>query len=192
MAPTTFPVEKIQPREGAPPGRDELYRQCVEEFGAALDRLAYAYEIDQDLRRDLLQEIHLELWRSFENFHARCSLRTWTYRVAHNVATSHVTRQIKKKRNAPALLTLEEAEAQASQENIEALVDHHKALTRLLSLVQRLDLVDRQLILGYLEGLDAESIGEIVGLSTANVWTRVHRIRNLLVRQFHRGGPDAR
>jgi RNA polymerase sigma-70 factor, ECF subfamily len=164
----------------------------VAEYGAALGRLAYAYEVDVDLRRDLLQEIHLGLWRSFENFDGRCSLRTWTYRVAHNVATSHVARQIKRKRNTPALLTLEEAEAQACQDNVEVSVDHHRALTRLLALIQRLDLIDRQLILGYLEGLDAESIGEIAGLSTANVWTRIHRIKNLLVRQFHTGGRDAR
>jgi RNA polymerase sigma-70 factor (ECF subfamily) len=39
-------------------------------------------------RRDLLQEIHLALWRSFATFDDRCSLRTWVYRVAHNVATS--------------------------------------------------------------------------------------------------------
>jgi RNA polymerase sigma-70 factor (ECF subfamily) len=185
-------VGKTKPREGAPLGRDESYQQSVAEYGGAIDRLAYAYEVDPDLRRDLLQEIHLELWRSFENFNARCSLRTWTYRVAHNVATSHVARQIKRRRNAPALLTLEEAEAQASQENVEVSVDHRKALTRLLTLIQRLDLIDRQLILAYLEDLDAESIGEIVGLSTANVWTRIHRIKNLLARQFHTGGPDAR
>lgn len=183
---------EISPREGARPGQDESYRQAVAEYGAALDRLAYGYEVDPDLRRDLLQEIHLGLWRSFENFDARCSLRTWTYRVAHNVATSHVARQIRRRKNAPALLTLEEVEAQAGQENVEISVDHRKALTRLLTLIQRLDLVDRQLILGYLEGLDAESIGEIAGLSTANVWTRIHRIKNLLVRQFHTGGCDAR
>jgi RNA polymerase sigma-70 factor (ECF subfamily) len=183
---------KTEPREGALSGRDESYRQAVADYDTALGRLAYAYEADPDLRRDLLQEIHLALWCSFETFDGRCSLRTWTYRVAHNVATSHVARQIKRKRNAPALLTLEEVEAQASQENVEVFADRSKALTRLLAMIQRLDLIDRQVILGYLEGLDAESIGEIAGLSTANIWTRIHRIKNLLVRQFHTGGRDAR
>lgn len=80
---------------------------------------------------------------------------------------------------------------QARQENVEV-SDHRKALDRLLALIERLDLIDRQLILGYLEGLDAESIGEIAGLSTANVWTRIHRIKNLLVRQFHNGERDGK
>jgi hypothetical protein len=43
-----------------------------------------------DRRQDLLQETHLALWRSFEHFAQRRSLRTGVYRVAHNVAASHV------------------------------------------------------------------------------------------------------
>jgi len=185
-------VGKIEPQDAARSGQDESYRQAASEYGAALDRLAYAYEADPDRRRDLLQEIHLALWRSFERFDGRCSLRTWIYRVAHNVATSHVIRQSRWKRDTAAYLTLEEAEAQASRENVEVSADRHQALARLVGLIQQLDLVDRQVILAYLEDLDAESIGEITGLSTANVWTRVHRIKNLLVRQFHTGVRNAR
>jgi RNA polymerase sigma-70 factor (ECF subfamily) len=170
-------------------GQEEYWRQAADEYGAALERLAWAYEADPDRRRDLLQEIHLALWRSFENFDARCSLRTWIYRVAHNVATSHVTR---KKRNAPVFLTLEDIEAQEAPQNVEESADRQKALARLLALVQRLEFVDRQLILAYLEGLDAESMSQITGLSAANVWTRIHRIKNVLVRQFHSGGTDAK
>lgn len=171
--------------------QDELYRQVADEYGAALARLAYAYEADPDLRRDLSQEIHLALWRSFGKFDGRCSLRTWIYRVAHNVATSHVIRQTKGKRNAPAFLTLEEAEAQAGNEDIEAFTNRRQALTRLLALVQRLDPLDRQVILAYFEDLDAESIAEITGLSAANVWSKIHRIKDVLIRQFYRGGRNA-
>jgi RNA polymerase sigma-70 factor (ECF subfamily) len=71
-------------------------------------------------------------------------------------------------------------------------VDRQHVLVRLLALVQRLEFLDRQLILAYLEGLDAESMSEITGLSAANVWTRIHRIKNILVRQFHSGGSDAK
>jgi RNA polymerase sigma-70 factor (ECF subfamily) len=164
--------------------REELYAQCVSQYGPALDRLAHAYETDPELHRDLVQDIHLALWRSFERLGSRCSLRIWTYRLAHNVAASHVTRQIKRRSNGPVLLTLEEAEIRAAKDNVEHATDRKKALDRLLALIRRLDLVDRQLILGYLEGLDAETMSEIAGLSPANVWTRVHRIRNMLVASF--------
>lgn len=171
-------------------GRDEYYRQAAAEYGAALERLAYAYEADADRRRDLVQEIHLALLRSFESFDGRCSLRTWVYRVAHNVATSHVIRQ--SRRNAPTFLTLEEAESQAHVESVEISADREGARARLLKLIQRLEPLDRQLMLAYLEGMDAGEIAEITGLSPANVWTKIHRIKNVLIRQFHRGGRHAR
>ncbi|MFZ0806863.1 MAG: sigma factor, partial [Candidatus Sulfotelmatobacter sp.] len=63
-----------------------LYREATAGFGGAICRLARAYEADREKQRDLLQEIHLELWQSLEDFDGRCSLRTWVYRIAHNVA----------------------------------------------------------------------------------------------------------
>ena len=170
--------------------QNELYQKAAGEYGTALERLAHAYEADPDRSRDLLQEIHLALWRSFEKFDGRCSLRTWLYRVAHNVATSYIIRQ--SRRNPPTFLTLEEAEAQRDHESVEVSADRQKSLTRLLALIQRLEPMDRQLMLAYLEGMDAESIAEITGLSAANIWTKIHRIKNVLTRQFHAGGPDVR
>ena len=73
-----------------------------------MDRLARACEADPEARRDLAQEIQLALWRSFEGFDGRCSLRTWVYRVAHNAAASHVLRQRRAK--GAILVGLEEIE----------------------------------------------------------------------------------
>jgi len=72
--------------------QDDLYRDAIGAFGAALSRLARAWEADPDARLDLLQEIHLALWRSFATIDGRCSLRTWIYRLARNAAASHVMR----------------------------------------------------------------------------------------------------
>jgi RNA polymerase sigma-70 factor (ECF subfamily) len=171
----------------ANPGQEDYWRQTAREYGPALERLAWAYEPDLDRRRDLLQEIHLALWRSFENFDARCSLRTWIYRVAHNVAISRVARR---RRTEPVFVTLQDIEARPSPLDFEHTADRQKALARLLALVQQLELVDRQLMMAYLEDLDAETMSQITGLSVANVWTRIHRIKNVLIRQFHSGGPD--
>jgi RNA polymerase sigma-70 factor (ECF subfamily) len=166
--------------------QDERYREAAALYGAALERLARAYEADADWRRDLLQEIHLALWRSFEGWEGRCSLRTWVYRVAHNTATAHVTRQ--RRRNAHELVSLEELEARADGPGAEAAAGQREALERLLGLVQQLKAVDRQVILSYLEGMDAATIGEITGLGPGNVATKIHRIKALLSRQFHEGG----
>ena len=167
--------------------QNELYDEAAAEYGAALERLARAYEADADLRRDLLQEIHVELWRSFRTFDGRCSLRSWIYRVAHNVAASHVIRQRRTKTEA--LVGLEELERQPDTAGDQA-PDRAHALERLLRLIQQLKPLDRHVILSYLEGLDAAEIGEITGLSATNVATKVHRIKNLLARWFQQGGKS--
>jgi RNA polymerase sigma-70 factor (ECF subfamily) len=172
--------------EGA---QDVCYRQAAADFGPALERLARAYEADPDRRRDLLQEIHLALWRSFEGWEARCSMRTWVYRVAHNVAVSHTARE--RRSNSRLLVGLEELDALGDAGAGAAAAGNREALGRLLELVQRLKPLDRQVILSYLEGMDAAAIGEITGLAPGNVATKIHRIKHLLSRQFHEGERHA-
>jgi RNA polymerase sigma-70 factor (ECF subfamily) len=165
------------------PTRDDLYREAMAKCGTALDRLARAYEVDPDKRRDLLQEIHVALWQSFEKFEGRSSLKTWVYRVAHNTATSVVLR---KKMRAPAFVDLEEVEASLQNES-EQVLDHQATLDRVWALIQKLKPHDKQVILLYLEGMDSASIGEVTGYSSSNVATKIHRIKNLLSRKFHQG-----
>jgi RNA polymerase sigma-70 factor (ECF subfamily) len=171
---------------GQPPTQDDLYREAAETYHAALERLARAYEANPEVRRDLLQDIHIALWRSFEGFDSRCSLRTWVYRVAHNTAVSHVISQ--RRKNSQTLVGLEELESIADHKQGERAADQRHALDRLWELVQCLKPLDRQVILSYLEGVDAASISEITGLSPGNVATKIHRIKNTLARCFQEGG----
>ena len=162
--------------------QDQLYAEAAATYGAALARLARAYETDADRSRDLLQDIHVALWQSLSRFEGRCSMRTWAYRVAHNVATSQVTRR---RASMPTLVGLDELEETAAASTTDEALDAHRALERLQTLVHRLKPLDRQLMLLYLEGIDAASIGEVTGLSAGNVATKIHRIKSVLARRFH-------
>ncbi len=166
--------------------QDGLYQEAVTAYGAALERLARAYEADAELRRDLLQEIHVALWRSFDGFDHRCSIRTWIYRVAHNVAASHVLHQ--QRSRGQTLVGLEELENLPDARSGQPAADRNHALDHLLKLIQQLKPLDRHVILSYLEGLDAASIGEVTGLSASNVATKIHRTKTVLARQFQQGG----
>jgi RNA polymerase sigma-70 factor (ECF subfamily) len=163
--------------------QDALYAEAVATYGAALERLARAYETDAEKSRDLLQDIHVALWRSLSRFEGRCSMRTWVYRVAHNVATSQVIRR----RAGPTLVGLDELDETPAAIDTEGALDTHRALERLQALVRRLKPLDRQLMLLYLEGVDAASIGEVTGLSAGNVATKIHRIKAVLARRFRDG-----
>lgn len=167
--------------------QDALYADAADQYGAAIARLARGYERDSEKRRDLLQEIHLQMWRSFRAFDARCSLRTWVYRVAHNVAASHVLRE---RRGLSTLLSLEQLDElpETDRTNVESAADRRGNLDRLSGLIQQLKPLDRQVIVSYLEDMDTASIAEITGLSPASVAMRIHRIKNILARRFRRKG----
>jgi RNA polymerase sigma-70 factor (ECF subfamily) len=71
-----------------------------------------------------------------------------------------------------------------SDDELELAASQAQALERLSTLIQRLKPLDRQIIISYLEGMEAVSISEITGLSAANIAMKVHRIKNILKRWF--------
>jgi RNA polymerase sigma-70 factor (ECF subfamily) len=182
----------FQRRGEATRTQDERYARASETFGAALERVAEAFEADPDLQRDLLQDIHLALWRSLARFDGRCSERTWVYRVAHNVAASHVIRH--KRSRLRGMATLEDLanHPDPAQPDPEFAAGEHQAMQRLSELVRALDPPDRQIVVLYLEGLDAAAIGDICGLSPGAVSTKVYRLKTVLAHRFQhpQGGPS--
>lgn len=181
-------VGEMESLSGVQTDQDDLYRSAVEQFGSGLERLANAWEADPEKRRDLSQDIHFQLWRSFRGYDGRCSLRTWTYRVAHHVAVSHVVRE---RRIFSNLVSLEELESLPGADQERLNPEQRISIARLSSLIQRLKPLDRQVIVSWLEDMDAASIAEITGLSPANVSMRIHRIKKVLARRFHEGGNYA-
>jgi len=165
--------------QGSNSRQDAHYQAAATEFGPALERLARVYEADPDQRRDLLQDIHLALWRSFGGFSGQCSVRTWVYRVAHNTAIS-----LRLRRRRAKLVSLDEALEIPGPGDTGSAAEDAQALSRLMALIRGLKPPDDQVMQLYLEDLDAAAIGEITGLSARAVATRIHRIKKILSQRF--------
>ena len=164
--------------------QDALYVQATAEFGPALVRLAAATEHDPTAQRDLLQDIHMSLWLSFAGYLGQCSLRTWVYRVAHNAAATHVRKRIRQRRDQ--LMDLEELERNAPVVDTGAADDEAALRERLYQLIRQLKPIDRDVMLLYLEGVDAEGIADVLGISAANVAQKIHRSKKLLQQRFNK------
>lgn len=165
----------------------DQYGLASKAFSAGLARLSKAYEADPDLCRDLLQDIHIALWRSLSGFDERCSLRTWTYRVAHNVGASHV---VKQRAHLSRLTTLEHLELPALARTPEDEVSEQQARQRLMDIIHRLKPPDRQVMLLYLEDFEAAAIADVTGLSPGAVATRIYRVKALLAVAPSRAGHN--
>lgn len=159
-----------------------LYQQAVQDYGPDIARFTAGYERDPARRRELLQEVHLALWQSLSQYKADCSLRTWVYRVAHNVGVSHVQRSLRHAERHS--MTLEEIDSLPSETTEINETERRLDLQKVMALIHRLAALDRQVMLLYLEDMDAAGIAEITGLSARNVATKVHRLKNVLAQQL--------
>lgn len=150
------------------------------EFAGLLERnrglvfkVANGYGRDAEDRADLAQEIAAQLWRAWPAYDPSRPLATWMYRIALNVAISHLRGR---SRHDAHHVPLDE-----SHEAIEGAADDAEAdrLRTLQQLIARLDALDRALLL-YLDERSHREIAEILGLTETNVATRIGRLKQRL------------
>lgn len=147
------------------------FAEMLQHNRAALSRLARHYAAPQDVP-DLLQEIHLQLWRSFERFDGRSERATWVYRVALNTALSF------RRKPAPDHQPLDNV---AERGDAGGPLDEMQLLEAFLA---GLEPVQRALLLLDLEGLPRAQIADVLGLSGNAVAIRMTRLRQAFETQF--------
>ncbi len=130
--------------------------------------LAQKAEID-----DLFQEILIRLWNGFDNYEGRSTAQTWIYRVALNTAINQDKKERRRIETVPLTVDIDPYEADDPKtQQIRELYDR----------ISRLDLIDRSLILLWLEGISYDEIGAIIGITPNNVGVRLARIKEKLVK----------
>ena len=144
-----------------------------------LVRVAGAYCREAAAREDLMQEIIVQLWRSYRRFDERATFSTWMYRIALNAAISFSRREAR----AAERVELVEGEALerlgGSQE-----AKNDDAFEMVGALVERLDGLNRALMLLYLDDNSYAEIASILGISETNVATKISRIKQRLKREI--------
>jgi RNA polymerase sigma-70 factor (ECF subfamily) len=122
---------------------------------------------------DLFQEILIRLWNGFDNYEGRSTEQTWIYRVALNTAINHDKKERRRIETVPLTVDIDPYEADDPKtQQIRELYDR----------ISRLDLIDRSLILLWLEGITYDEIGAIIGITPNNVGVRLGRIKEKLVK----------
>ena len=143
----------------------------VREHKSMIYSVCYMFSKDTDEIDDLFQEILIRLWKGFDSFRAESGVRTWIYRVSLNSCLNAE----KKKRRAGERVPLS-----VDIDPFEDTDDRALQTKRLYARINQLGLVDRALILLWLEGLSYEEIGNIVGISVKNVSIQLFRIKEEL------------
>lgn len=168
--------------------RDEQFMELVRENAGRLRRICRVYASDAAAEEDLYQDILLELWRSLPSFQGRSSPDTWLYRVALNTALQE--RRGRETRREARLDDDDPVRGARPRRPDEAMEDRHR-LDRLYAAIDRLDEVDRALVVLYLEEKSYREMAEVLGISESYVGVKLHRIRKQLAEWMDRDEEDA-
>jgi len=161
------------------PAKEQEFLTILEAYKKLLFKISNAYCSDKEDRKDLLQEIILQLWRAYPKYDDTYALSTWIYRIALHVSISFLRKEKSRKRlnldMGEPILEIREEEGQ------EELAENIKRLNVFISHLKKLD---KALMILYLEGKSHQEIGEILGLSKSNVGTKIGRIKEKLKKHF--------
>ena len=145
------------------------FEKLVREYEKDIFTICYLYSQNREEAKDFRQDTLVNLWNGLHHFRGDSSMRTWITRVTINTCIS-----VKRKKK---VQTVEDSfipqMAGTSTEATTQVSFLHKRL-------QKLDYLDRAIVLLWLEDMSYDEIGAIVGMNAKNVGVRLVRIKNKL------------
>ena len=151
--------------------QEKLFLERMTEHIAILHKVCNVYCNDEEEKRDLMQEITLQLWKAFPCFREQSKFSTWMYRIAFNTAITN----IRKSKRHPIIEALADQHQEViEKEDIPLLDEEINTLYKAISLLNE---IEKGIILLYLEKKSYAEIGEITGLSEKNVSVKIVRTK---------------
>lgn len=160
----------------------EKFLNILEKNIGIIIKISRVYtKIEQD-REDLVNDITLELWKSFRNFNENSKVSTWIYRVALNTSMNYK----RKKKHDTLFYSINDFKS-GTTEWLEE-YDNSEQSELLYRCIDELNEINKAIVLLYLDGNSHDDISEITGISKTNVGTRIGRIkeqiRNLAIKKI--------
>lgn len=153
--------------------------EAREAFGALLERhrgilfkVANSWTRLPEDRADLVQDIAMQLWRAWPQYDPARSFSTWMYRIALNVAISFGRGDGRRRQH---LVPLDDEHDIADHNATDHEAEQQVELLQRFIRVQKP--LDRALLILYLDERPQREIADILGISEANVSTKIGRLK---------------
>ncbi|MEI6275127.1 MAG: sigma-70 family RNA polymerase sigma factor [Prolixibacteraceae bacterium] len=153
--------------------KEDFLRNITQNQGI-IHKVTRIYCDNEDDRKDLFQEILIQLWKSYDKFREESKFSTWMYRVAINTAITNFKKDAKNRKKTEIgkdlYLLADEPYDDEKEEHLNLL---HKAINQLTG-------IEKSITLLYLEDKPYEEISEITGISQNYVRVKMNRIKKKL------------
>ena len=156
----------------------ETFLSVLEGHKLIIFKVCHSYCHDAEDQKDLVQEVILQLWNSFDAYDEQYKLSTWIYRIALNTAISFHRKTSTRQKN---LSAVDLSFVQIAQEDDRETLEEVKLLRHFIN---QLDELNRALMILYLDGYSHDEIAGILNITKSNVGTKINRIKNQLKKQF--------
>lgn len=159
--------------------KEETFNKIVADNDQRIHRICRYYNSDPEDRKDMYQEILINIWKSLDSFRGDSTVNTWVYRVAVNTSLSFTGKTF----NRMKLMIPFEAKYLnliTNNEYPESIEDKEARFEQLQNELNLLSVIDKALISLMLEGLCMREIADIIGITEPNVKVKIHRIKSHL------------
>ena len=151
--------------------KENEFTDIVKRYKNTIYTVCYLFSKDNDEVNDLFQETLVNLWQGFGSFQGKCDLKTWIWRVSLNTCLTFERKKKRRVETVPLSMDI----------NLFTDTDEDtRQIQQLYRRINRLGVVDRAIILLWLENMSYEEIGQIIGISTKNVSVKLVRIKEQL------------
>jgi len=152
----------------------EIFTRRISENKGIIHKVCNVYCNTLEDKQDMMQEITLQLWKSFPNFQEKAKFSTWMYRIALNTAITN----IRKSKKNPIFDAFSEKQSELPEK--EEIPSLDEDINKLYKAIAKLNDIEKAIILLYLEKRTYSEIGEVVGIGEKNVSVKIVRIKKKL------------
>ncbi len=154
---------------------EKEFIELINDYRALIYKVCNLYCRDPEHRKDLFQEVVLQLWKSFPSFKRQSAYSTWIYRISLNTAISNFRKESKHGGLSLTTLAFQIPDMYGGEDEKEKRTSLHQAIDKLTE-------IEKAIIMLYLDEKTYEEISEIIGISNSNVGVRLNRIKNKLTK----------
>ena len=151
--------------------KEKAFSDIVKRYKNTVFTVCYLFSKDQEEANDLFQETLINLWRGFDSFQGKCDIKTWIWRVSFNTCISFDRKKEHSVETVPLNMDI----------NLFTDTDDDtRQIQQLYRRINKLGVVDRAIILLWLENLSYDEIGQIIGIKPNHVGVKLVRIKEQL------------
>ena len=157
----------------SPQEKETFFTIIIKDYSRIINSVCFFYSSENIPFEDLRQEVYINIWKGLDQFRSDSKVSTWIYRIAINTALMAIRTGKKKINTVPidsVVINFSDKIDNSQQDRLETLD----------SLIEKLDDIEKAIILLWLDEYSYEEIAEAMGLKKSNVATKIFRIKEKL------------